>query len=638
MYPFLSLTLKLRQLRTLLPKRDFVTATVFWLIISALLTIFSSLTTPFDNRLKDLKLKFNAEYVRSRIDEDILLLSIDSETLATAPHKWPWPQSYWAKLVRKIHTEGAPKALIIDVFFQTPEKDDQTELKIFAEALGETKKTGLVALYEEMVTGIGRQLKFVPPHKQLRANTNFFGLSQQPIDEDGKIRSFLLTDNRIDCRHIAWELLKFLGKPIAFAEEIEKHETGVALLDFAASNEGVTQLSIKQLLEDEGNFEYLKDRIVVLGATAPVLHDYHQTPLGLITGPEIICNCIATLGSGHFQLLRNTAGKRLFYYLAGALMALLIFSDFIKDNIRQMTIFWLLLPVFLFFYSFFPLEHPPVILTWFGYTITALIIFILLRFIEISELRQQLLEGEICGNIQKNFFPAENLLDERGLICYGRCIPQKDAGGDFYDFFKLKNNNIFFMLGDVTGHGISASMITTVAKSVVILESEKDAFDLENMLQEIGYTIFSMTNKRRMMSAVAGIIDLDTRKLTIASAGHLPTVMKSGSTATEIPLPGLPLGVSKKKKPMSIKEIKIPENGKLFVYSDGIIEGLNWNDQMLGYDTFYKLVADLPDGQTCEKDADDLMKSLQTHTQGRSFEDDVTLLIMDFAKREFEKK
>ncbi|GAB1351635.1 hypothetical protein MASR1M12_03650 [Erysipelotrichia bacterium] len=190
MYPFRNLSLKLRSLQMLLPRRDFITATAVWLVISALLVIFNSLTTPFDNRLKDLKIRFNASYVKATIPADILLLSIDSETLATAPHKWPWPQSYWAKLLRRINDEGQPKALIIDVYFQTPESDDDTELKVFAETIGDTGRTGLVALYEEVVTNFGRQLKFVPPHKLLRRNAAFSGLSQQPIDEDGKIRSF----------------------------------------------------------------------------------------------------------------------------------------------------------------------------------------------------------------------------------------------------------------------------------------------------------------------------------------------------------------------------------------------------------------------------------------------------------------
>ena len=639
MYPFSNLTMKVRRLRMLLPRRDFITAAAFWSAISLLLIVFSALTSPFDNKLKDLKIKFNSEYIQSSIPAPVLLLAIDTDTLADehAPHKWPWPRSYWAKLIKRISEEGQPKAIIIDVFFQKELAENETELKEFANVIGDSGRTGLVALYEESYTGVGRQIHFEPPLKTLRNKAAFWGHAWQSVDEDGKVRSFLLQDKGVDCRHIVWELLNILGMPIAHLDEIKSRSNAKALLDFSATRNFVEQVSMKELLEEEGAFEMLKDRIVVIGATAQVLHDIFQSPFGPIPGPEIICNSIVTLGAGRFQLLHDSWFRRLIYYLAGALLAMFIFSDFLKDNIRQMILSWVMLPVFLFFFSFLPLYHPPVILTWFGYTVTGIIVFILLRFLEISELRQQILEAEICGTIQKNFFPAENLVDPRGITCYGHCIPQKDAGGDFYDFFKLPDGKVFFMLGDVTGHGISASMITTAAKTVVILESEKADFNLQNLLQEIGYTIFSMTNKRRMMSAVAGIIDIDRRKLTIASAGHLPSVMKVGDRATEIPLPGLPLGVGKKKKPMSIKEVDIPENGKLFVYSDGIIEGLNWADEMLGYDTFYRLVAELPASQKCEQDVDDLLSRLTVHAQGRSFEDDVTLLVIDFSKEESEK-
>ncbi|MBU1106593.1 MAG: CHASE2 domain-containing protein [Candidatus Riflebacteria bacterium] len=634
MYPFSDLTTKFRRLRMMLPRRDFITAAVLWVVISVSLIYSTSLTAPFDNRLKDYKLKFNASYLRPELGYDMLLLAIDSETLAEAPYKWPWPQSYWAQLLRRINEEGKPRAVIIDVFFQTPETENEIELLMFAQAITDCTNIGLVALYEELVTSIGRQLKFVPPHEYLRSSASFYGLSQQPIDEDGKIRSFILRDHRIDCRHIAWGMLQYLGQPIKHLQQINKRDKTVALIDFAASDAGIAQIGIKQLLDDERNFEYLKDRIVVIGATAPVLHDYHQTPLGLITGPEIICNTFATLASGRFQLLYDSMGKRLIYYLLGVFIAIFIFTDLIKNNLRQMVILWLLLPIFLFFYSFLPLEHPPVVLTWASYSLTAFVIFLFLRFLEISELREQLLEGEFCGAIQKNFFPSEKLVDDSGVICYGICIPYKDAGGDYYDFFPLKDGRIFFILGDVTGHGLSASMITTVAKTVVLLESEHDDFNLQRLLQEISLTIFNMTRKRRMMSAVAGIIDPIKRKLQLASAGHLPSVMKTGTESMEIPLPSLPLGLSKKPRPFTTTELDIPDIAKLFVYSDGIIEGVNWKNQMFGYDCFNKLVADLPAQQSLEEDASSLIESLRAHSQGRTFEDDVTLLIIDLSKEE----
>ncbi|PKL44015.1 MAG: hypothetical protein CVV41_09635 [Candidatus Riflebacteria bacterium HGW-Riflebacteria-1] len=634
MYPFTDLRIKFRRLHMILPRRDFITAAVLWTLISVALIYSTSLTAPLDNQIKDFKIKFNANYLRAQAGFPILLLAIDSETLAEAPHKWPWPQSYWSQLLRRINEEGKPRALVIDVFFQTPESENEIELLMFAQAITDCGNVGLVALYEELVTKAGPLLKFVPPHTYLRESASFYGLSQQPIDEDGKVRSFTLRDYRIECRHIAWEMLEHLGQPLNYLNRIKEGRRSVALIDFTASHQGVGQISIKELLDDERNFELLKDCVVVLGATAPVLHDYHQTPLGLVTGPEIICNTFATLSSGRFQLLHDNFGKRMFYYLIGVFIAIFVFTDLIKNNLRQMIILWLLMPVFLFFYSFLPLEHPPIILTWASYSLTAFIIFLFLRFLEISDLREQLLEGDLCGTIQKNFFPTEKLVDDRGVVCYGICIPYKDAGGDYYDFLKLNDGRIFFILGDVTGHGLSASMITTVAKTVVLLETEREDFNLQRLLQEISLTIYNMTRKRRMMSAVAGIIDPTKRTVQIASAGHLPSVMKSGNTAREIPLPSLPLGLSKKPRPFTTTELDIPDNGKLFVYSDGIIEGVNWKNQMFGYDSFYKVVADLPEKQSLEQDASSLIEHLRLHSQGRTFEDDVTLVIIDLNKEE----
>jgi len=631
--PFSTLILRIRQLLLLLPRRDLLSAAAAWLIIGFSIVFFPSFTNAFELALKDLKTHFNAYYYRN-ITISTLLIALDSETLADAPFKWPWPQDYWAEIIRKIDEKGKPRSIIIDVYFQTPDGTESLELAALAEAIGETKKTGLVALYEEFFSSFGRQLKFVPPHSLLRKNCAFTGLSQQPIDEDGKIRSFLLKDFRIDTSHISWKQREFLGKTINNESSIQKLQKAVALINFSAYEKGIPQISLKELLNKPELFEILEGCDIVIGATAPVLHDFHQTPVGLVTGPEIICNTIATLETGNIQLLSNSMILRLICYIAGIILALSVFSDFFKDTYRKMLIIWMALPLLLFAFSLLPLFHPPVTLTWFSYTITSCFLFAIYRFLELSELRNQILEAEICGNIQKNFFPAEKLCDERGITCYGLCIPYKDAGGDFYDFFKLKNGNIFFMLGDVTGHGISAGMITTVAKSILVIESDRQNFNLEELLQKIGFAIFSMTRKKRMMSAVAGIIDPDNRKIIIASAGHLPVVVKTGNSFSEIPLPGLPLGVSKKARPISMKEFDFPENGKLFVYSDGIIEGLDWENKMLGYEKFNQIVSDLPENQACEDDAKMLIESLREHTRGRNFEDDVTLLIIDLKKEE----
>ncbi len=92
MYPFTDLTIKFKRLRMILPRRDFITAAVLWTLLSAAFIYSTNLTAPLDNGLKDLKIRFSASYLRPQIPYDMLLVSIDNDTLVKAPYKWPWPQ------------------------------------------------------------------------------------------------------------------------------------------------------------------------------------------------------------------------------------------------------------------------------------------------------------------------------------------------------------------------------------------------------------------------------------------------------------------------------------------------------------------------------------------------------------------
>jgi hypothetical protein len=85
-------------------------------------------------------------------------------------------------------------------------------------------------------------------------------------------------------------------------------------------------------------------------------------------------------------------------------------------------------------------------------------------------------------------------------------------------------------------------MITTAAKSIVSLHIERDDFSVENVFSDINLAIRKMSDRRIMMSAVAGIIDRQNSKLSIFSAGHLPAHLKIGNSVKEFPLPGNPYG------------------------------------------------------------------------------------------------
>ncbi|MDD2624458.1 MAG: CHASE2 domain-containing protein, partial [Candidatus Riflebacteria bacterium] len=541
MFLFKSLSLKLKNLRIIIPKRDLLTLVFVWFILGLIFVSYPFLTRNIDLKIKDTKIEVKSRYLKDSFKTDILLVSIDSETLSDTAYKWPWPQEHWAKIIGDIKAKGKPKAIILDIYFQ----DSKTEAtsKNFIKAIKEQNNTGLVAIYEENETIYGKQIQVAPPIKEIDEVAAFTGISQQPIDEDGKIRTLILREGRIGYNHVALEVLKTCKIPISNASAFLNMQTPVAMLDFPVTCRGLNQVSIKDLNDDERNYEFLKDRIVIIGATANVLHDYHQTPFGLISGPEIICNTIESIGNGHIQLIDDSIYNRIIYYLAGVLIVLFFYSDLFKQNSKQVLIIWLMFPIFLFFYSFLPNKHPPIELTWLGYTITAALFVTMIRIIELSNIREQLAEASICSDFQKGLFPNKGLKDESGICCHGTCIPYQNAGGDYYDFFKLKNGNIFYILCDVSGHGISASMITTVVKSLVVIETANDDFNLDQLFNRINFAVLNITKRKKMVTIVGGIINTTNYEVSIYSAGHIPAIHKLTDGYREIPLPAYPLGI-----------------------------------------------------------------------------------------------
>lgn len=637
MFLFKNLSLKLKNLRVLIPKRDLIILFIMWFLLGYFFIFYPILTKNIDYEIKDKKIKLKSQFLKDNFKTDILLVSIDSETLSETEHKWPWPQEHWAKIINDIKEKGKPKAIILDIYFQESKTEKPPES--FIKAVKSQSNTGLVAIYEENETTFGKQILISPPIKEIDEAAAFTGISQQPIDDDGKIRTIILHDKRINYKHIAIELLNNCKIDIPNLSVFSDIQTPVALLDFPVSYRGLNQISINDLKNDDRNYEFLKDRIVIIGATASILHDYHQTSIGLISGPEIICNSVETLGSSFLQLLDNSISNRIIHYLAGVIIVLFLYSDLFKQSSKQVLIIWLMLPVFLFFYSYFPKAHPPIELTWLGYTATAALFVLMIRIIELADIREQLTEASICSDFQKGLFPEKGLTDESGISCYGTCIPYQNAGGDYYDFFKLKNGNIFYILCDVSGHGISASMITTVVKSLVVIETTNDNFNIDSLFNKINYAVLNLTKRKKMVTIVGGIINTKNYEVSISSAGHIPAILKHGNGFEEIPLPAHPLGVystERLKKAQTV--IKLENFNKLFFYSDGIIEARDWNNQELGFDSFYNEINNLPEIANSEECIKILLNKLKGHTKGRDFVDDVSLLVVSCRRKDTKKE
>jgi adenylate cyclase len=219
---------------------------------------------------------------------DVVIVKVDDVTFEELNEQWPFPRTMHARLFETI-AKGKPKAIAFDIQF--------SEYATIAEdnALGNAlfRHPGLVVLSTTEVDEQGRpNLIFdAAALEELGARA---GNANLPTDPDGIIRRF------------PHEVEKLKGFAIVAAEIardklITSGEMGgdVQWIEYAGSPGTVTSHSFSRVLQGKVPPSVFKDKVVVIGATAPSLQDIHATPTGAVmSGPEIQANAISTALAG----------------------------------------------------------------------------------------------------------------------------------------------------------------------------------------------------------------------------------------------------------------------------------------------------------------------------------------------------
>jgi serine phosphatase RsbU (regulator of sigma subunit) len=197
----------------------------------------------------------------------------------------------------------------------------------------------------------------------------------------------------------------------------------------------------------------------------------------------------------------------------------------------------------------------------------------------IARLRAELAAKEATVAALMEGFTLHDFPAVAGLafdVLYRPAEKLERLGGDWYDIFTLADGRIAFTIGDVCGRGLAAAVKMGQAKQAI-----KVAASLQTnnpmpraVLEQTNKVIFLNGHDVNFTTAIYGIIDLATRHVTYASAGHPPPILaKAGVPARVMPNHGFPLGVEL-NLPDLIREHEFTyESGTLLVlYTDGLIE------------------------------------------------------------------
>jgi adenylate cyclase len=231
---------------------------------------------------------------------DIAVVKIDDVTFGDLNLQWPFPRSVHARLLDKLR-QGHPKAVVVDIQFTVPENarcptqdcinaahaDDNALIEAVARLHGKIvlSTTEVGAHGTTGIFGGGGILKQIGARA---GNGNFHQ------DKDGPIR-------KVNYQGQGLKSLSIVGAEIALGHPIKQSELqgGRAWIDYVGPPGTIRSYSYSRVLRGQVPPSTFRNKIVVVGATAPVLQDIHSTSVGPgMSGPELQANAIETAMKG----------------------------------------------------------------------------------------------------------------------------------------------------------------------------------------------------------------------------------------------------------------------------------------------------------------------------------------------------
>ena len=193
-------------------------------------------------------------------------------------------------------------------------------------------------------------------------------------------------------------------------------------------------------------------------------------------------------------------------------------------------------------------------------------------------------ELEFAKSIQDAALPKHFKYPREDFELYAMMDPAKEVGGDFYDFFFVDNDHMGLVIADVSGKGIPAALFMMRAKTAMRSLAESGRAPSE-ILFRANNTLCDGNDAEMFVTAWIGIIDLNTGEMRCANAGHeYPMVMRAGGEYTLFKdKHGLALGAMEGMR-FAEYEMKLDPGDRLFVYTDGVPEAINVDEQQYGTD------------------------------------------------------
>ena len=566
--------------------------------------------------------------------QNVTIVDIDEKSIAKIG-QFPWRRDIYSKILNNLN-QFNPSAIAFDIVFSEEDKQNPQDLllklqkesdqlisanvlntnKIFIESISKSKVI-LPVLGEpndnfvennskpklKIITKGENAKNFLYSYKnkiisleQINNAASGIGAISLIPNIDGIVRNIPLLyniDNQI------WPSLALEAIRIATNQKnllVQSDKSGISVIKtrkdvFPGDQNGI--LNIKYNKFDKENYisaidvinndfdqKRIENKIILIGSSAQALFDIVKISNGkTVPGVEIHAHIIDNI------LNKENIVKNIYTQLSENIIFLLIVIFLILIPIKTKPKF----SIIFFIGSIFVINLSSIIVYQFNFYLDSLftslagsIMFmtsLYFRYLEENsiaienEKKQSILkkEREIAGEVQKKLFPNNKKIEK---YIFAQNTPAKDVSGDYYDYYQVNDNEIYFILGDVTGKGIKAGILmanaAAVFRSLAKMNSSiaKTALYINNQVKDSSYQAMFIT-------AILGRINLEKKEMEFINMGHEPMMVldeKFNFEYIKSTLP--PMGLMPIKDESFFKTTLMNISNKtILIYTDGVTEG-----------------------------------------------------------------
>ena len=188
---------------------------------------------------------------------------------------------------------------------------------------------------------------------------------------------------------------------------------------------------------------------------------------------------------------------------------------------------------------------------------------------------------EIQTSMLPSTFPA--FPDRSEFDIYASMDPAKEVGGDFYDFFLIDDDHLATVIADVSGKGVPAALFMMSSK-ILLNDHATIGGSPAEILERVNKLVYANNKAHMFVTVWLGILEISTGRLTSASAGHeYPMINVNGKYELLKDKHGLAIGAMPNSK-YKDTEITLNKGDSVFVYTDGVAEATDANNELFGTD------------------------------------------------------